>query len=302
MKTTGFQYNGAFNANYDIIWSFKFSLCGSSSQSQGAFCTFLKQSSTSLQSGLTGNYIGYVDGFDYDTLNCLAAENTICLDTEINTLTSNIDNNVILLEQEVGPPDSTNTRGMSGGLIGIAFDTTGYFALSSLFGGGNTVTGVTNSQVIPNSLIIRGPAPDCDVIYNVSLTSLSTNFTLLTTNETYCWLRFRIGDFFKSLTIDYRYNDDIQYTQLTSLPISIPIENTTFVNVGMSYSTPMTSSSTNEAILRIKNFHVEGTNAYPNITLTPNVTATITTLLTETSAGNFPSDEVATQDDHIVLT
>jgi hypothetical protein len=302
MKTTGFQYNGAFNANYDIIWSFKFSLCGSSLQSQGAFCTFLKQSSTSLQSGLTGNYIGYVDGFDYDTLNCLAAENTICLDTEINTLTSNIDNNVILLEQEVGPPDSTNTRGMSGGLIGIAFDTTGYFALSSLFGGGNTVTGVTNSQVIPNSLIIRGPAPDCDVIYNVSLTSLSTNFTLLTTNETYCWLRFRIGDFFKSLTIDYRYNDDIQYTQLTSLPISIPIENTTFVNVGMSYSTPMTSSSTNEAILRIKNFHVEGTDAYPNITLTPNVTATITTLLTETSAGNFPSDEVATQDDHIVLT
>lgn len=302
MKTTGFQYNGAFNANYDIIWSFKFSLCGSSSQSQGAFCTFLKQSSTSLQSGLTGNYIGYVDGFDYDTLNCLAAENTICLDTEINTLTSNIDNNVILLEQEVGPPDSTNTRGMSGGLIGIAFDTTGYFALSSLFGGSNIVTGVTNSQVIPNSLIIRGPAPDCDVLYNVSLASLSTNFTLLTTNETYCWLRFRIGNFFKSLTIDYRYNDDTQYTQLTSLPISIPIENTTFVNVGMSYSTPMTSSSTNEAILRIKNFHVEGTNAYPNITLTPNVTATITTLLTETSAGNFPSDEVATQDDHIVLT
>jgi hypothetical protein len=302
MKTTGFQYNGAFNANYDIIWSFKFSLCGSSSQSQGAFCTFLKQSSTSLQSGLTGNYIGYVDGFDYDTLNCLAAENTICLDTEINTLTSNIDNNVILLEQEVGPPDSTNTRGMSGGLIGIAFDTTGYFALSSLFGGGNTVTGVTNSQVIPNSLIIRGPAPDCDVIYNVSLTSLSTNFTLLTTNETYCWLRFRIGDFFKSLTIDYRYNDDIQYTQLTSLPISIPIENTTFVNVGMSYSTPMTSSSTNEAIFRIKNFHVEGTDTYPNITLTTPVTATITTLLTETSAGKFTSDEVATEDDHIVLT
>ena len=32
------------------------------------------------------------------------------------------------------------------------------------------------------------------------------------------------------------------------------------------------------------------------------VTATITTLLTETSAGKFTSDEVATEDDHIVLT
>lgn len=302
MKTTGFQYNGAFNANYDIIWSFKFSLCGSSLQSQGAFCTFLKQSSTNLQAGLTGIYLGYVDGFDYDTLNCIDTENCICLNTETNTLTSGINDDEILLEQEVGPPGDSNTRGMSGGLIGIAFDTTGTFALSTSFVDCNIVPGIMGSQIIPNSLIIRGPAPDCDVLYNVSLASLSTNFTLLTTNETYCWLRFRIGDFFKSLTIDYRYNDDTQYTQLTSLPISIPIENTTFVNVGMSYSTPMTSSSTNEAILRIKNFHVEGTNAYPNITLTSNVTATITTLLTETSAGNFPSDEVATQDDHIVLT
>lgn len=306
MKTTGFQYNGSFNANYDIIWSFKFSLCGSSLQSQGAFCTFLKQSSTNLQSGLTGIYLGYVDGFDYDTLNCIDTENCICLNTETNTITGAspvlVGDDEILLEQEVASSGYATTRGMSGGLIGITFDTTGYFALSTSIVDCNIISGINESQIIPNSLIIRGPAPDCDVLYNVSLSSLSTNFTLLTTNETYCWLRFRVGNFFKTLTIDYRYNDDTQYAQLTSLPLSIPIENITFVNVGMSYTTPMTSSSNNDAILRIKNFHVEGTNEYPNITLTPNVTATITTLLTETGAGNFPSDEVATQDDHIVLT
>ena len=305
MKTTGFQYNGEFNANYDIIWSFKFSLCGSSLQSQGAFCTFLKESSSNLQPGLTGNYLGYVDGFDYDTLNCIDTENCICFETESNTLTGasvNVGDNEILLEQEVVSPGYATTQGMSGAIIGIAFDTTGYFALSTAFADCNIIPGVGQSQIIPNSLIIRGPAPDCEILYTSSLSSLATNFTLLTTNETYCWLRFRMGNFFKTLTIDYRYDDDSRYVQLTAVPISIPIENTTFVNIGMSYATPMTSSSTNEAIFRIKNFHVEGTNTYPNITLTPPVTATITTLLTETSAGKFTSDDVATEDDHIVLT
>jgi hypothetical protein len=305
MKTTGFQYNGEFNANYDIIWSFKFALCGSSLQSQGAFCTFLKQSSSNLQTGLTANYLGYVNGFDYDTLNCIDTENCICLETESNTLTGSppvdVGDEEILLEQVAVPLGYATTQGMSGALLGIAFDTTGYFALSTAFTECNTIPGIGRSQIIPNSLIIRGPAPDCEVLYNASLSSLTTNFTLLTTNETYCWLRFRMGNFFKTLTIDYRYSDDTQYLNLTSIPISIPIENTTFVNVGMSYSTPMTSSSTNEAIFRIKNFHVEGTNTYPNITLTTPVTATITTLLTETSAGKFTSDEVATEDDHIVL-
>jgi len=261
MKTTGFQYNGEFNANYDIIWSFKFSLCGSTLQSQGAFCTFLKESSSNLYPGLTANYLGYVNGCQY-----------------------------------------TPTQGISGALIGIAFDTTGYFALSTTVTGCSAIPGVGVSQIIPNSLIIRGPAPDCEVLYNTSLSSLTTNFTLLTTNETYCWLRFRMGNFFRTLTIDYRYSDDTQYMQLTAVPISIPIENTTFVNIGMSYSTPMTSSSTNEAIFRIKNFHVEGTHTYPNITLATPVTATITTLLTETSGGEITSDEVATEDEHIVLT
>jgi len=304
MKTTGFQYNGEFNANYDIIWSFKFSLCGSSLQSQGAFCTFLKESNSNLQPGLTANYLGYVNGFDYDTLNCIDTENCVCFDTESNTLTGsvNVGDQEILLEQEVAPLGYATTQGMSGALIGIAFDTTGYFALSTTFADCNSIPGVGGSQIIPNSLIIRGPAPNCEVLYNASLSSLTTNFTLLTTNETYCWLRFRMGNFFKTLTIDYRYSDDTQYVQLTSVPISIPIENTTFVNVGMSYSTPMTASSTNEAVFRIKNFHVEGTNTYPNITLAPSVTATITTLVTETSGGKFTSDEVATEDDHIVLT
>lgn len=306
MKTTGFQYNGAFNANYDIIWSFKFSLCSSSLNGQGAFCTFLKQNSSNLQPGLTGNYLGYVEGFDYDTLNCISAETGICLSTESNTITGNphvyVGEETILLEQEIIPNGYITMHGMSGALIGIAFDTTGYFALSAAFTDSTIITGVDISQVVPNSLIIRGPAPTCNVLYNIPLSSLTTNFTLLTTNETYCWLRFRMGNFFQTLTIDYRYDDDSSYTQLTSLPIAIQIDNTTFTNIGLTYSSPMTSSSTNESIFRIKNFHVEGTTTYPNITLTDPITATITTLLTETSGGNFVTNDVSTEDDHIVIT
>lgn len=305
MRTTGFQYNGKFNANYDIIWSFKFSLCGSSLQSQGAFCTFLKEHDSILQPGLSGMYLGYIGGFDYDTLNCIDTENCICLATEVETITGDpgvlVGEDEILLEQEVVPAGYATTQGMSSALLGIAFDTTGYFALSTSFADCNIIPGIDISSVNPNSLIIRGPAPDCEVLYNIPLSSLTTNFTLLTTNETYCWLRFRIGNFFKNITIDYRYNDDTQYTILTSLPISIPIVNTTFVDIGLAYTTPMTSTSNDETIFRIKNFHVEGNDMYPNITLTDSVTATITTILTETSGGKFTSDEVATEDEHIVL-
>jgi hypothetical protein len=306
MKTTGFQYNGKFNANYDVVWSFKFSLCGSSLQSQGAFCTFLKEHGPTLSPGISGIYLGYVAGFEYDDLNCLATENCSCIFTESNTTsgtsTINVGDDEILLEQPVESAGYATATGLSGGLIGISFDTTGNFALSTEFTECNVIPGVAPTSVIPNSLIIRGPAPDCEVLYNIPLSSMSTSFTLLTSVESYCWLRFRVGNFFKTVTIDYRYDDDTQYTQLTSLPISVPIVNTTFVNIGLSYTTPMTSTSTNEAIFRIKNFHVEGTDSYPNITFTAPVTSTITTLMHANNNNRYPSDEVVTEDEHIILT
>lgn len=80
----------AFNANYDIVWSFQYSLCGQSNASAG-FVTFLTENST-----LTGGGIGRALG---------------CGPSSDFTNTSNV-------------------SGVSGHQLSIAFDTTGLYSTS----------------------------------------------------------------------------------------------------------------------------------------------------------------------------
>lgn len=80
----------AFNANYDIVWSFQYSLCGQSNASAG-FVTFLTENPT-----LTGGGIGRALG---------------CGPSSNYTNTSNV-------------------SGVSGHQLSIAFDTTGLYSTS----------------------------------------------------------------------------------------------------------------------------------------------------------------------------
>lgn len=253
-KVINFEYNNAsYNANYDIVWSFKFCLTGDSLTNQGGFTTFLRTPGVELSGGGAFGALGYLP----------AVSSTF-----------------------VG-----NTSGLNGGLLAIGFDTNGYFALSTTYYDGLTT-------LIPNSLTIRGGAPSYNLLYSIPLTSLSTEFTLLTTTVNYCWLRFRLGDVGSRIYIDYRYGDGAQYTPLTSLPVSLPITDSTKVNVGISYATPLTSTSLMDTTFLLKSFTIEG-NTITTATSTTytNLTSVGETILIAQSGGN-----IATEDEHIVLT
>jgi hypothetical protein len=85
-----FACTSAFNANYDIVWSFQYSLCGQSNASAG-FTTFLWDSTSSI---LTGGGIGRALGYGPST----------------------------------NYTGYSNISGVSGAALGVAFDTSGLFA------------------------------------------------------------------------------------------------------------------------------------------------------------------------------
>ena len=308
MKTSSIASNEVFNVNYDIVWSFKFLLSGTTINDQGGFVTFLKTPGP-LSGGGTGQFLGYGGSSISDYY--ITTENCIDLFTEGTTLTAIDPENPFNTIEYQGDFDEIETEignyiggglGLSGGFLGIAFDTTGMFALS--YGtdlGCNNNTGVSQAQLYKNALVIRSGEPDFQLLYNIPLSSISTQFKLLTTTETYCWLRFRLGDVCSMLYIDYRYDDDSQYTQLTSLPLDTLVFNEiTYANVGISYSSPVCSTAIQTpAIFRIQNFHVEGTNRMPDYTSFDYVSSISTILLTESGNG---TNNVATQDEHIILT
>jgi hypothetical protein len=191
----------------------------------------------------------------------------------------------------------TGSPPLSGGLLAIGFDTFGVFALSSA-----SFDGVSNLNIVKNSLIVRGGSPSCNLLYNIPLSVLSTEFTLLSTEINSCWLRFRLGDVCSRIYIDYRYGDSSNYTQLTSLPVSINFTLSTEAYVGISYTSPVTALSPDSttSILQIKNFNIEGGTVIPtttNYTQLTNIGETIFTAQTGTTVEDF-----ATQDEHIILT
>jgi len=186
----------------------------------------------------------------------------------------------------------TTNGGMVSAVLAVGFDTNGYFALST--------TNYNGNSSLPNipTFSVRGGAPNYNLLYTAPLSSLSTEFTLLTTSVNYCWLRFRLGDVCGKVYIDYRLSDGSQYIPLTSIPVSLVYTDSTVMNVGISYATPLTTTSLAESTLLIKSFTVEGnTSSTASTTLYTNLTSVGETILIAQSGGN-----VATQDEHIVLT
>ena len=207
----------AFNANYDIVWSFQYSLCGQSNASAG-FVTFLTENST-----LTGGGIGRALG---------------CGPSSNYTNTSNV-------------------SGVSGHQLSIAFDTTGLYSTS---GHGFT----TNNAASANSLIIR-KGNTFTLLSAFQLSGLDTNFTLLSTSTVYNTLRFTLTNSAQILKIDVLR--DAEYVNLVEVSTYNTIYNvlSTKYFIGVSYATPVSGNS-NKAVLKIKDFHIQGTTQTPTIT------------------------------------
>lgn len=259
-----------YNANYDIVWSFEFNLCGSNTEAQGGFTTFLMQApaATAITSSiLTGGNVGIDLGYSGLSANSLIKGYT-------NT----------------GLLSTTYVNGISNTILGIGFDTTGLFALSAQYVNGAssyTRSGVGLDLTKKNSLIIRGSSPNYPLLYNNELSALNTGLNLLdNTGTIFNTVRFRLGNIGRTLFVDYKPINSTGYINLLTLPVNLNVVDTTVYAIGISFASPVSGLSANTITnFRVKNFHIEGrtdpTPLYYNID-NGTSTSSIFNLITET--------------------
>jgi hypothetical protein len=190
-----------FNANYDIVWSFEYSILNGI---QYGICTFL--TTLSSISAFPGHYLGVL-----------------------------------------GPSYSSNNIALS-----IAFDSTGYFALSNQY-----ASGVSLSSINHKSLIIRDKD---NVIFNEPLSSLDESFTISESKI----LRFIVCNSGRKLYIDYKISD--KYKNLLTLSLSTYswITDNTILYPGVSLCSPISALYILNSTFHLKNFHTQGNTALPS--------------------------------------
>jgi hypothetical protein len=150
------------------------------------------------------------------------------------------------------------------GVLAIAFDSTGMFALPI---GGNP--GVSDPNVKKNSIIIRDS--DNNVIFNEALSSLSPSFILSNPVKTFQTLRFRFSNAGRKLSIDFK-TDTTEYTTLTSISLSFDVNTYPDLYPGFTFCSPISSASIIPSTFYLKNFHTQGNiidPTYETIPYTP---------------------------------
>lgn len=229
----------AFNANYDIVWSFSFNLSGSSNK-QGAFVTFLQDSrvpfvsagGVGIDTGFTGGacFIGIEGSCDQ----YLATEGLSALVTPDNSFTP-----------------------ISGAYMGCIFDTTGCAALATTYRDGL-------SAPLPNSVTIRGW--DSKLTY----TRQVSEFNFINNTDQWHTLRFRLGNLGRNLYVDWHGENNFTFVTIASAPVAhncFPIEDDTKFKVGIIYTSPISANSVDAiAKFRINEFQVEGIEQTPTYT------------------------------------
>jgi len=230
-----------FNSNYDITWSFEYSLPAENIPNPAnyelGFSTFI----TNLQapiSSLPGQFIGDQDPEFILSAHALLTESPLVLKTE--------DDSTILLEGGI----------LSGSLVKVAFDSTGMYALS----GRDDRPGVGPHLINRESLIVR------DVLHNVRanspLSTMSNVFSSLSTNS-FRALRFRYVNLGQKIHIDFREDNTTDYTLLTTINIEPRLTN--FNNLdniycGFSFTTPVSTTNVGLSAKNffLRNFNIEG--------------------------------------------
>lgn len=218
-----------FNTNYDINWSFTYSLSGN----EHGIATFLTHKES--LSGYPGHYLGYSGSNHLSSY--LTNEDDDILLTEGN------DPDRVLLES--GDAVEFN------GIFCVAFDTTGLFALS-----GYNRPGVGLGSIKPNSLIIRDS--NDELTFYETLSNINSDFSLSSNLSSYQTLRFRYSYGGKRFYIDYRNPDSsLEYSLLTSFSYDFKTINYENCYVGFSFCSPISSLET-PSTFHLKNFHIQG--------------------------------------------
>jgi len=213
-----------YNPHWDITWSFTFTLSGSNH----AICTFLTNN-PNLSAGIPGHYLGFQGSYNY-----LRDENSNILLSELG--------------DELFAENEALTGYDMSGVIGIALDSTGYFALSN-----ETNPGVGIQSIKPNSLIIRDSSSR--VLVNESLSSLDSNFQLTTQLPQTIRIRWANGG--RKLSVDYKSLSS-DYKTLKSINLSFfdPYDHDALYP-SFSFCSPLSGSQT-PSTLKLKNFHTQG--------------------------------------------
>jgi hypothetical protein len=238
---TFIERNKKFNSNYDITWSFEYSLPAENIPSPGSyelgFSTFVTNLEAPLSS-LPGQYIGDQDPEFILSAHAILTESPLVLKTESDS--------TLLLEGGI----------LSGSLVKVAFDSTGMYALS----GRDDRPGVGPNDINRQSLVVR------DVLHkvraNAPLSTMSNVFTNLSTNS-FRALRFRYVNLGQKIHIDFREDNTTNYTLLTTINIEPRLTN--FNNLdniycGFSFTTPVSTTNTGLSAKNffLRNFNVEG--------------------------------------------
>lgn len=135
------------------------------------------------------------------------------------------------------------------GVLAIAFDSTGLFALSS-----TTRPGVGLGSIKPNSLVVRD-GNDNVVLYE-TLSNISPSFSL--EDDDFKNIRVIYGRHGNFLSIDYKNEYDNVYLPLTSIEVDLNTDGYGDLSVGFSFNSPISSASETPSILHLKRIHVQG--------------------------------------------
>lgn len=224
-----------FCADWDITWSFTFALTGT----EHAFCTFLTTNKT-LSSAIPGQYLGYLKDVEPSRLLTEDSEEILTEDSEY-----------ILI-------DYYKEQYLAQGILGIAFDSTGLFAAANEGGS----EGINAPDAKQNSLIIRDNTNK--LIFNEHLSSLDSEFFLSNNNKSFQTLKFTLTNSGKKIHIDYK-TDSTSYKNLTTIQLSgFSVDRDEYLYPGLTFCSPISSSSANISTMFIKNFNFHGTSTPPN--------------------------------------
>jgi hypothetical protein len=146
-------------------------------------------------------------------------------------------------------------KGISTGIIGLGFDSTGCFGLSA-----TGRDGYDETYIVPNSIAVRGSKTNYYAMSSVgNYYRAVSSYNLIGNSFEARYLRFRVGNVARTLYLDYKLHVDDCYAPVAAIDIGEYIDISSFYRIGFGFTTPVSSSNVNSvANFYFKTVHVEG--------------------------------------------
>lgn len=207
-------FEDGVSPSYDITWSFNYEVKNWNAGDELGFTMFLQNATTPLTGGGVGDDLGYSGGASGDI----------------------------------------RARGLSGGVLGVGFDTHGVYALEKTYEDTTTRSGIPLSGRKLNSISVRGDEAS-GYSYQDSNVSIDA-FDIL--SDGIKTLRGRLGNYGRTIYVDYKGATDNDFTNILTKNITeLSFDTSTLYRPGITVSKPLTGSNSNVEVF-ISNFHVEG--------------------------------------------